>query len=195
MKAKRDEWIAGQPQLDSARFFFLDETWASTNMTRTHGRCPLGQRLVMSVPHGHWMTTTFVVALTLHGLVAPTVVDGPMNGDIFVAYVEQQLVPVLKRGDIVVMDNLSSHKRAAVKTAIESVGAELRFLPPYSPDLNPIEKAFSKLKAMLRKAQKRTITSLQDYLGQALDNFSPEECRNYFASCGYNTATTSREPL
>jgi transposase len=195
VKEKRDEWIAGQPQLDAAKFIFLDETWASTNMTRTHGRCPQGQRLVMSVPHGHWKTTTFVVALSLNGLVAPTVVDGPMNGDIFVAYVKQQLVPVLKRGDIVVMDNLSSHKRAAVKTAIESVGAELRFLPPYSPDLNPIEKAFSKLKAMLRKAQKRTITSLQDYLGQALDNFSPEECRNYFASCGYNTATTSREPL
>jgi transposase len=195
VKEKRDEWIAGQPQFDSTRAFFLDETWASTNMTRTHGRCLLGQRLVMSVPHGHWKTTTFVVALTLQGLVAPTVVDGPMNGDIFVAYVEQQLVPVLKRGDIVVMDNLSSHKRAAVKAAIESVGAELRFLPPYSPDLNPIEKAFSKLKAMLRKAQKRTVTSLQDYLGQALDNFSPEECCNYFASCGYNTATTSREPL
>jgi len=195
VKEKRDEWIAGQSQFDSTRAFFLDETWASTNMTRTHGRCPHGQRLVMSVPHGHWKTTTFVVALTLQGLVAPTVVDGPMNGDIFVAYVEQQLVPVLKRGDIVVMDNLSSHKRAAVKTAIESVGAELRFLPPYSPDLNPIEKAFSKLKAMLRKAQKRTITSLQDYLGQVLDNFSPEECSNYFASCGYNAATTSREPL
>ena len=195
MKEKRDEWIAGQPQFDSTRAFFLDETWASTNMTRTHGRCPHGQRLVMSVPHGHWKTTTFVVALTLQGLVAPTVVDGPMNGDIFVAYVEQQLVPLLKRGDIVVMDNLSSHKRAAVKAAIESVGAELRFLPPYSPDLNPIEKAFSKLKSMLRKAQRRTITSLQDYLGQALDSFSPEECSNYFASCGYNTATTSREPL
>jgi len=195
VKEKRDEWIAGQSQFDSTRAFFLDETWASTNMTRTHGRCPHGQRLIMSVPHGHWKTTTFVVALTLQGLVAPTVVDGPMNGDIFVAYVEQQLVPVLKRGDIVVMDNLSSHKRAAVKTAIESVGAELRFLPPYSPDLNPIEKAFSKLKAMLRKAQKRTITSLQDYLGQVLDNFSPEECSNYFASCGYNAATTSREPL
>ena len=195
MKEKRDEWIAGQSQFDSTRAIFLDETWASTNMTRTHGRCPHGQRLIMSVPHGHWKTTTFVVALTLQGLVAPTVVDGPMNGDIFVAYVEQQLVPVLKRGDIVVMDNLSSHKRAAVKTAIESVGAELRFLPPYSPDLNPIEKAFSKLKAMLRKAQKRTITSLQDYLGQVLDNFSPEECSNYFASCGYNAATTSREPL
>ncbi len=118
-----------------------------------------------------------------------------MNGDIFVAYVEQQLVPVLKRGDIVVMDNLSSHKRAAVKAAIESVGAELRFLSTYSPDLNPIEKAYRKLKSMLRKAQKRTITSLQNYLGQVLDSFSPEECRNDFASCGYNTATTSREPL
>lgn len=195
MNEQRDDWKADQPTLDPAKLYFLDETWASTNMTRTHGRCPRGQRLVLPVPHGHWKTTTFVVALTLNGLVAPTVVDGPMNGDVFVAYVEQQLVPVLKRGDIVVMDNLSSHKRAAVKAAIEAVGAELRFLPPYSPDLNPIEKAFSKLKSMLRKAQKRTIASLQDYLGQALDNFSPEECRNYFACCGYNIATTSREPL
>ena len=195
MKEKRNEWIAGQPQLDSSRLLFLDETWASTNMTRTHGRCPHGQRLVMSVPHGHWKTTTFVVALTLKGLVAPMVVDGPMNGDVFVAHIEQQLVPVLKRGDIVVMDNLSSHKRAAVMAAIESAGAELRFLPPYSPDLNPIEKAFSKLKSKLRAAQKRTIPELEHYLGEVLDCFSPEECENYFVSSGYPSATTSREPL
>jgi transposase len=149
----------------------------------------------MDVPYGHWKTTTFVVALRLDGLTAPTVVDGPMNGDVFVAYVEQQLVPTLKRGDIVVMDNLSSHKRVGVKTAIESVGAELRFLPPYSPDLNPIEKAFSKLKSKLRAAKKRTIRKLQNYLGVALDCFIPEECGNYFRSCGYNDATASREPL
>jgi transposase len=195
VKQQRDEWKAEQPSLDPERLVFLDETWASTNMTRTHGRCPQGQRLVMDVPHGHWKTTTFVVALRLDGLTAPTVVDGPMNGDIFVAYVEQQLVPTLKRGDIVVMDNLSSHKRAGVKTAIESVGAELRFLPPYSPDLNPIEKAFSKLKSKLRAAQKRTIRTLQNYLGAVLDCFTAEECANYYKSCGYRDATTSREPL
>ena len=195
MKRQRDEWKAEPPSLDPQRLVFLDETWASTNMTRTHGRSPRGERLVMAVPHGHWKTTTFVVALRLDGRTAPTVVDGPMNGDVFVAYVEQQLVPTLKRGDIVAMDNLSSHKRAGVKAAIESVGAELRFLPPYSPDLNPIEKAFSKLKSKLRAAQKRTIRTLQNYLGAVLDCFTAEECANYYKSCGYRDATPSREPL
>lgn len=195
MKAKREAWKVEQASWDPSKLVFLDETWASTNMTRSHGRCPQGERLVMDVPHGHWKTTTFVVALRIDGLTAPTVVDGPMNGDTFVAYVEQQLVRTLKRGDVVVMDNLSSHKRAAVKAAIESVGAELRYLPPYSPDLNPIEKAFSKLKAKLRSAKKRTIKALQKYLGEVLDCFSPEECRNYYKSCGYQTATSSREPL
>jgi transposase len=195
VKEQREQWKASQPSLDSNKYLFLDETWASTNMTRTHGRCPQGERLVMDVPHGHWKTTTFVVALRLSGLIAPTVVDGPMTGDVFVAYIEQQLVPTLKAGDVVVMDNLSSHKRAAVRTAIESVGAELRFLPPYSPDLNPIEKAFSKLKAKLRAAEKRTIPALEKYLGEVLDCFTPEECQNYYVSCGYPPATTSREPL
>lgn len=194
MKQKRDDWKAKQPTLDSKAFIFIDETWASTNMTRSHGRCPQGQRLVMDVPHGHWKTTTFVVGLRSSGLIAPTVVDGSMTGDVFVAYVEQQLVPTLRPGDVVVMDNLSSHKRSEVRTAIESAGAELRFLPPYSPDLNPIEKAFSKLKAKLRSAQKRTIPQLENYLGEALDCFSPEECENYFTSCGY-PATSKREPL
>ncbi len=195
MKARRDDWKASQSHLDPAQLVFLDETWASTAMTRTHGRCSQGQRLVQHVPHGHWKTTTFVVALRVGGLTAPTVVDGPMNGDTFVAYVEQQLVKVLKPGDIVVMDNLSSHKRAAVKTAIEAAGAELRYLPPYSPDLNPIEKAFSKLKARLRAAALRTIPELEVALGQLLDAFSPEECQNYFRSCGYSLATARLEPL
>jgi transposase len=195
VKERRDDWKAEQPTLDAETYVFLDETWASTNMTRTHGRCPQGRRLVMDVPHGHWKTTTFVVALRVSGLVAPTVVDGPMTGDVFVAYVEQQLAPTLRPGDVVVMDNLSSHKRAAVRTAIESVGANLRFLPPYSPDLNPIEKAFSKLKAKLRGAQQRTIPALEHYLGEALDWFSPQECENYFVSCGYPPATSKREPL
>jgi transposase len=158
-------------------------------MTRTHGRCAQGERLVMDVPHGHWKTTTFVAALRVDGLTAPTVVDGPMNGDLFVAYVEQQLVPTLKPGDIVVMDNLSSHKRAAVRTAIEAAGATLRYLPPYSPDLNPIENVFSKLKSKLRATAKRTIRELQDYLGDFLDLLAPEECRNYFRHAGYRVAT------
>jgi transposase len=195
VKKQREQWKADQPTIDSESYVFIDETWASTNMTRTHGRCPQGQRLVMDVPHGHWKTTTFVVGLRTSGLIAPTVVDGPMTGDVFVAYVQQQLVPTLKPGDVVVMDNLSSHKRAAVKTAIESVGAKLRMLPPYSPDLNPIEKAFSKLKAKVRAAQKRTIPELEHYLGEVLDCFSTEECENYFVSCGYPPAKSIREPL
>jgi transposase len=195
VKQKRDEWRAGQPTLDPARLVFVDETWASTNLTRTHGRCLIGQRLVMAVPHGHWQTTTFVAALRCDGLTAPTVVDGAMTGDLFVAYVEQQLVPTLKPGDLVVMDNLACHKRAGVRAAIEAAGCELRLLPPYSPDLNPIEKAFSKLKAKLRAAAKRTVEELWKYLGEVLDVFRPEECRNYFRSCGYPAATPSREPL
>lgn len=194
MKERRDEWKAEQPTLDSDSFIFVDETWASTNMTRSHGRCPRGERLVMEVPHGHWKTTTFVVGLRASGLVAPTVVDGPMTGDVFVAYVRQQLVPTLRPGDVVVMDNLSSHKRSGVRPAIEAAGAELRYLPPYSPDLNPIERAFSKLKAKLRAAEKRTVSELETYLGEALDGFSPDECENYFTSCGY-PATSAREPL
>jgi transposase len=194
VKQRRDEWRAGQPTLDPACLVFVDETWASTTMTRTHGRCPVGERLVMAVPHGHWQTTTFVAALRCDGLAAPTVVDGAMTGELFLAYVEQQLVPTLRPGDIVVMDNLACHKRAGVRAAIEAAGGELRLLPPYSPDLNPIEKAFSKLKAKLRAAAKRTVEELWGYLGEVLDEFRPEECRNYFRSCGYPAATPSREP-
>jgi transposase len=164
-------------------------------MARTHGRCPVGQRLVMAVPHGHWKTTTFVAALRWDGLAAPTVVDGAMTGDLFVAYVEQQLVPALRPGDIVVMDRLSCHKRAGVRAAIEAAGCELRLLPAYSPDLNPIEKAFSKLKAKLRAAAKRTVEGLWQYLGEVVEAFHPQECRNYFRSCGYSDATPTREPL
>ena len=190
MKERRDEWKAEQATLLSESFIFIDETWASTNMTRSHGRCPQGERLVMAVPHGHWKTTTFVVGLRTSGLIAPTVVDGPMTGDVFVAYVKQQLVPTLRPGDVVVMDNLSSHKRSEVRIAIEAAGAELRYLPPYSPDLNPIEKAFSKLKSKLRAARKRTIPELEKYLGKVLDCFAPVECENYFKSCGYPATST-----
>jgi transposase len=163
-------------------------------MTRTHGRGPRGQRLVAAVPHGHWKTTTFVAALRTTGLTAPTVVDGAMTGDVFVAYVRQQLAPTLRPGDVVVMDNLSSHKRSDVRDAIEAVGATLRYLPPYSPDLNPIEKAIAKLKARLRAVAKRTVRELENYLGVLCDAFAPDECRNYFRSCGY-PATSPREPL
>ncbi len=165
---------------------FIDETWTATNMTRSHGRCPKGARLRMGFPHGHRKTTTLVAGLRTTGMVAPMVLDGPINGDWFEAYVRQVLVPELRRGDIVVMDNLSSHKRAAARELIEKAGATLRFLPPYSPDFNPIEKAFSKLKAMLRKASERTVSGLWDLIGRLVDLFQPTECANYFSSCGYD---------
>jgi transposase len=195
VKAKREEWQTEQPKLDPEKLIFLDETWASTNMTRSHGRCEVGKRLVASKPHGHWLTTTFLVGIRFNQLTAPLVVDGPMNGEVFEAYIRQHLVPTLRPGDIVIMDNLSSHKRVGVRKAIEAVGAELRYLPPYSPDLNPIEKAYSKLKAKLRAAEKRTISELESFLGEVLEEFSPEECSNYFASSGYKSATAIREPL
>ena len=189
VKQKRDDWQAAQPGLDPAKLVFVDETWASTNMTRRYGRAPVGQRLVCPVPHGHWKTTTFVAALRADGLTAPLVIDGAVNGDLFTAYVEQILVPTLKPGDVVVMDNLSSHKRARVREAIEGAGCTLLFLPPYSPDKNPIEQAFAKLKALLRKAQERTVDGLWTFLGRALDLFTAEECRNYFRRCGYADPT------
>jgi transposase len=178
------------PGLDPAQLVFVDETWASTHMTRTRGRSPSGRRLVMAVPHGHWKTTTFVAALRADGLTAPTVVDGAINGDLFEAYVRQQLVPTLRPGDTVVMDNLSSHKRAGVREAIEGAGARLVYLPPYSPDLNPIEQAFAKLKALLRKAGERTVEGLWRLLGRLLDEFAPDECRNYLSHCGYRATPT-----
>ena len=163
----------------------MDETGAATNMARRYGRAPRGQRVVGVVPHGHWKLTTFVAALGLGGLAAPMVIDGAMNGELFVAYVEQVLVPSLVAGDVVVMDNLSSHKRVRVRELIEGAGGMVLFLPPYSPDLNPIELAFAKLKALLRKAGKRTVDDLWQFLGQALDAFSPQECQNYIRHCGY----------
>jgi transposase len=165
---------------------FIDETWASTKMARTHGRAPRGERLRSPIPHGHWKTTTFVAALRTSGMVAPMVLDGPINGVAFQAYVDQVLVPDLGPGDIVVMDNLGSHKGAGVRTAIEAAGASLLYLPPYSPDFNPIENAFAKLKAMLRKAAERTIDGLWNAIGRIIDTVTPEECTNYFAAAGYD---------
>jgi len=154
-------------------------------MARLRGRAPRGERLRASLPHGHWKTTTFVAGLRLSGIDAPMVIDGPINGEIFLAYVRHVLVPTLRPGDIVVMDNLGSHKGAAVREAIEDASAELRFLPPYSPDFNPIENAFSKLKAILRKAAARTRDHLWDTVAQAIEHFDPSECENYFTAAGY----------
>ena len=155
-------------------------------MVRTHGRCRRGERLRMGFPHGHRKTTTLIAGLRTTGMVAPMVLDGPIDGDWFEAYVTSVLVPELQPGDIVVMDNLSSHKRTAICEKIEAAGATLRFLPPYSPDFNPIEKAFARLKAMLRKAGERTVAGLWDLIGKLVDIFQPDECANYFSSCGYD---------
>jgi transposase len=164
---------------------FIDETWASTNMARARGRAPRGERLRAAIPHGHWKTTTFIAGLRLDGVVAPLVLDGPINARAFEAYVEQFLVPTLSKGDIVVMDNLASHKRAKVRKLVETVGATVLYLPPYSPDFNPIEKLFAKLKALLRKAAERTVEALWRAIGDCLDRFSPRECANYFEAAGY----------
>jgi len=167
---------------------FIDETWASTNMARTRGRAPRGQRLRAAVPHGHWKTTTFVAGLRQDGIVAPFVLDGPINRHAFETYVARVLVPELRPGDLVVMDNLSSHKGPRVRKLIEAAGASLRYLPPYSPDFNPIENAFAKLKALLRKAAERTVGALWDRIGLILNAFTSAECANYFAAAGYDAA-------
>jgi transposase len=191
--AAREAWRDRQPSLDPDRLVFIDETWATTNMTRQYGRAPRGQRLVASVPHGHWKTSTFVAGLRTTGLTAPLVIDGAMNGDIFRAYVEQVLAPTLTAGDIVILDNLASHKVAGVREAIEARGASLVYLPPYSPDLNPIEQAFAKLKALLRKLAARTVHALWDALGDILARFTPQECANYLTNAGY--VPLHRNPL
>jgi transposase len=165
---------------------FIDETGASTKMARLRGRAAKGKRCCSFVPFGHWKTTTFTAGLRVNGLAAPFVLDGPMDGDAFLAYVRQVLVPELKSGDIVIMDNLPAHKVTGVRATIESAGARLVYLPPYSPDLNPIEKAFSKLKAILRKAAARTLEDLWAAIAGALTAFEPQECRNYFTACGYD---------
>ena len=185
MAEKRTAWRFWQAHLDPRRLVFLDETGADTRMTRVGGRAFRGHRVVAKVPHGHWKTTTFVGALRATGMTAPLVVDGPMNGEVFLAYVRQHLAPSLRPGDIVIMDNLSSHKRAGVREAIEAVGARLEYLPPYSPDFNPIELAFAKLKTLLRKAAARTVQTLELTLGELLDEFTPQERLAYFRHCGY----------
>lgn len=186
MQAARREWKASQPALDVSKLVFLDETGASTNMTRARRRAPKGQRCIAAVAHGHWRTTTFVAGLRVNELTAPLVLDGPMDGKAFLAYVKNCLCPTLTPGDTVIADNLPSHKVAGVKTAIAAAGASLCYLPPYSPDLNPIEKLFAKLKALLKKAAHRTVDALWREIGILLDAFPPAECANYFKAAGYH---------
>src|SRR6266849_5298578 len=181
----RRRWIRQQGLLDPARLVFIDETATSTNMVRLRGRCARGMRLIGYVPHGHWKTITFVASLRHDRMVAPFVLEGPMNGPTFVEYVKQCLVPTLRRRNTVIMDNLPSHKVPGVRQAIESAGAQLRYLPQYSPDLNPIEQSFSKIKAHLRKAAERTISRLCRRIGTIAGSLSAQECANYFAHAGY----------
>jgi len=185
VREAREAWFEEQPDLDPERLIFIDETGLNTKLARLRGRCRRGERLFASIPHGHWRTTTFVAGLRLGGLDAPMLLDGAMNGDAFLAYVRQVLAPTLRPGDIVVMDNLGCHKGAEVRKAIEAAGAELRFLPPYSPDFNPIEHAFAKLKALLRKAATRTRDALWQAIGRILGAFTPQECANCFTAAGY----------
>ena len=185
-KYAREAWFEGQPDLDPERLVFIDETGANTKMARLYGRAPRGQRCRAAVPHGHWKTTTFTAGLRWDGLIAPLVLDGPMDGDAFIAWVEQSLAPSLRQGDTVIMDNLPAHKVNGVRQAIEAVGARLLYLPPYSPDFNPIEMVFAKLKALLRAAAARTIPDLWQAIADALKRFTPDECRNYLMAAGYD---------
>ena len=183
--AERAALKAQQPELDAPRLVFIDETGITTKMVRHYGRSPCGERLVASVPHGHWKTLTLVAALRIDRMTAPYAIDGAMDGPSFLAYVEQVLAPTLHQGDIVFMDNLRTHKIVGVREAIEAMGATLRYLPAYSPDLNPIEQAFSKLKAALRKGAARTVNALLKLVGKLVKSFAPEECANYFRHAGY----------
>ena len=185
MQAARAEWKANQPTLEVAKLVFLDETGIGTTMTRARGRAPQGARCLASVPYGHWHTTTFITGLRVNAITAPMVLDGPMNGEAFLMYVQTFLCPTLQPGDIVIADNLPSHKVAGVQEAIAATGARLRYLPPYSPDLNPIENLFSKLKALLKKSAHRSLDALWHAIGPLLDGFSSAECVNYFKAAGY----------
>lgn len=182
---RRYWWKKYQTRIAPSRLVFIDETWAKTNMAPIHGWGNKGERLKAFVPHGHWKTMTFIAALRHDAITAPCVFDGPINGESFLRYVEQFLVPTLKPGDIVIMDNLGSHKSEAVRTAIKAAGARLLFLPPYSPDLNPIEQVFAKLKTLLRKAAERTVETTWRRIGSLLDHFTPKECANYLRNSGY----------
>jgi len=176
---RRQQWLKYRAGIDPSRLVFIDETWTKTNMA------PVGERCRAGVPHGHWQTMTFLAALRHDRLEAPWLIDGPINGERFQLYIEQVLVPTLKPGDIVIMDNLGSHKGKAVRRAIRGVGARLLLLPKYSPDLNPIEQVFAKLKHWLRKAARRTVDAVCSAIGQILDTITKTECNNYFENAGY----------
>lgn len=181
----RARWRAHQHKLDPTRLVFVDETWVKTNMTRTRGWCPYGRPFLAKVPHGHWKTLTFLAGLRHDRIVAPLVLDGPINGTAFTAWVEQSLAPTLAPGDVVILDNLGSHKNASARQAIRDARAHLLFLPPYSPDLNPIEMMFAKLKTLVRKADERTIEATWKQVGKLLDAFPPAECAAYLRHAGY----------
>jgi transposase len=183
--AARERWKEEQSSLDPRQLVFVDETGTSTNMARVRGRCRRGERLVGRVPHGHWKVSTFLAGLRCDAITAPFVIDRPMNGDIFLTWLDRCLISTLLPGDIVVMDNLPAHKVAGVRERIAACGARLLYLPPSSPDLNPIEMAFAKLKALLRKAAERSIEALWRRIGMILDQFTPAECANYFGHAGY----------
>jgi transposase len=187
---KRDRWQRHQASIDPRRLVFIDETWTKTNMVRTQGWGPRGERVRDTAPHGHWKTLTFLAALRSDRIDAPCVLDGPVNGCRFLAYVEQLLVPTLAPGDVVILDNLGSHKGEAVRRAIRKAGAHLLFLPPYSPDLNPIEQVFAKLKTLLRKAAERSVEATWRRIGTLLDQFPPDECARYLRNSGYADAST-----
>jgi putative transposase len=182
---RRAQWTAYQNRIEPFRLVFIDETWTRTNLAPLRGWARRGMRLRAKVPHGHWKTMTFLAALRHDRIDAPWLLDGPINGETFRTYVEKVLVPTLRPGDIVLMDNLGSHKGKAVRQAIRAAGAKLFFLPKYSPDLNPIEQLFAKLKHLLRKATARTLEAVCSAIGQLLDNFTPQECANYFKNSGY----------
>ena len=184
---KRARWKARQGSIDLRRLVFLDETWAKTNMAPLRGWGPRGKRLIGRAPFGHWNTMTFVAALRHDGIVAPWVIDGPINGASFRTYVEQVLVPELRPDDIVIMDNLGSHKAPAIRHAIRAAGARLLFLPAYAPDLNPIEQVIAKLKHLLRKAAERSKEAVWRKIGTLLDQFTPQECENYLRNSGYGS--------
>jgi len=190
VQARRTAWTLERLGWKASQLVFIDESGFRTNMARQYGRAPRGRRVVDYVPHGHWKTTTFIAALRHRGWTAPMVLDGAMNGRAFLAYVRQVLAPTLSRGDVVILDNLSSHKQAGVREAIEACEASVVYLPPYSPDLNPIELAFSKLKSLVRSAGQRTVDGLWSSLGELLDRFAPHECQNYLRHCGYSVTLT-----
>ena len=187
MARRRTRWKTYQSRISVSRLVFIDETWVKTNMAPLRGWGPRGQRLKAAAPFGHWKTQTFIAALRHDRIDAPWVIDGPINGALFLLYVERVLAPTLQPGDVVILDNLGSHKSKAARAAVRAVGAHLIFLPPYSPDLNPIEQVFAKLKHLMRKAQPRDIHATWRQVGQLLTCFSSDECANYLANAGYGS--------